>query len=81
MAPLFVGQGGADPLVDPGMQRRYLAGRRAAGQELEYHEYAGLDHVGVVGAESPLIAELFSWTTARFAEERFTPNCDTIRAD
>lgn len=81
VAPLFVGQGGADPLVDPGMQRRYLAGRCAAGQELEYHEYAGLDHMGVVGAESPLIEELLDWTTARFADERFTPNCDTIRAD
>lgn len=81
VAPLFVGQGGTDPLVDPGMQRRYLAGQCAAGQELEYHEYAGLDHMGVVGADSPLIAELLDWTTARFADKRFTPNCDTIRAD
>jgi uncharacterized membrane protein HdeD (DUF308 family)/acetyl esterase/lipase len=80
-APLFVGQGGADPLVDPGMQRNYLAGRCAAGQQLEYHEYPGRDHMGVVSPESPLIGELLDWTSARFAGEEFTPNCDTIRAD
>lgn len=80
-APLFIGQGGADPLVDPGMQRSYVAGRCAAGQQLEYREYAGLDHMGVVSPESPLIDELLDWTSARFSGDEFSPNCDTIRAD
>ncbi|RZU65308.1 uncharacterized membrane protein HdeD (DUF308 family) [Microterricola gilva] len=80
-APLFVGQGGADPLVAPAIQRNYLLGRCAAGQQLEYHEYPGRDHMGVVSPGSPLIDDLLDWTSARFAGEDFTPNCETIRAD
>lgn len=77
-APLFVGQGGSDPLVDPALQRAYVSGRCAEGQPLEYHEYAGLDHMGVVGADSPLIPELFDWTKARFSGQPFEPNCDSL---
>ncbi|WP_202972931.1 lipase family protein [Microterricola pindariensis] len=79
-SPLFVGQGGADPLVDPAMQRAYLAERCASGQELEYREYAGLDHMGIVGPGSPLIGDLLSWTQDRFSGEPATPNCAEAEA-
>lgn len=74
-APLFIGQGGADPLVDPRLQRGYVAERCAGGQQLEYREYAGLDHMQIVADDSPLIGELLAWTEARFTGEPATPNC------
>lgn len=81
VAPLFIGQGGGDPLVDPAMQRAYIGERCAAGQALEYHEYAGLDHMGVVGEGSPLIPELFNWTQARFSGKPFDSNCDSLTGE
>lgn len=81
VAPLFVGQGGSDPLVDPAMQRAYVSDRCADGQALEYREYAGFDHMGVVGSASPLIPELFNWTKARFSGEPFDSNCDSFAGE
>ena len=63
--PLFVGQGLADQLVLPGMQRDWVAGRCAAGQRMDYREYAGLDHMPLVGDGSPLIPDLVAWANDR----------------
>lgn len=63
--PLFVGQGLADQLVLPGMQRDWVAGRCAAGQPMDYREYAGLDHMPLVGDGSPLIPDLVAWANDR----------------
>ena len=65
--PLFIGQGGADPLILPEVQARFIASRCAAGQELIYREYAGRDHLSVVADDSPFSAELLAWTDDRFA--------------
>lgn len=66
-SPLLIAQGGADDLVRPAAQAGYVAERCAAGQALEYREYAGYDHMGVVTGESPLLGELMDWTADRFA--------------
>ncbi|WP_199922356.1 lipase family protein [Microterricola viridarii] len=79
-APLFIGQGGADPLVAPTMQRNYVAARCADGQQLEYREYPGLDHMQLVGEDSALIGDLLAWTEARFEGAPVTPNCADTEA-
>lgn len=73
--PLLLGQGEADSLVVPAVQQAYVEERCAAGQAIDYRTYAGLDHVPLVEADSPLIPELFEWTRARLAGEEFTPTC------
>ncbi|ALV46221.1 hypothetical protein MB46_12735 [Arthrobacter alpinus] len=74
-APLFVAQGAADPLVIPAVQDAYIAARCKAGQELEYKKYAGKDHMSVVAPDSPLIADLLSWTQDRIEGLPATGNC------
>lgn len=66
-APVLVAQGLADPLVRPEQQREWVADRCAADAELEYREYAGLDHLSLVAADSPLTTELVTWTLDRWA--------------
>ena len=77
-APLFVGQGAADPLVRPDAQARYVADRCADGQALEYREYAGADHLGVT-TDPVAVADLLAFTEARFAGEPWTSGCDDLR--
>lgn len=74
-APLLVAQGLADTLVLPQMQRGWVAERCAAGQRLEYREYAGLDHMPLVGDDSPLIGDLVSWTQDRLAGKEPLNTC------
>jgi alpha-beta hydrolase superfamily lysophospholipase len=63
--PVFIGQGDADGLVLPSAQRDYVTQRCRLGGTLEYQTYAGYDHVGVVGDDSPLIPDLLAWTQDR----------------
>jgi uncharacterized membrane protein HdeD (DUF308 family) len=65
--PTLIGQGLADTLVLPQVQRAFAARLCAAGQSLDYRSYAGRDHVGVVAADSPLVADLLAWTGLRIA--------------
>lgn len=74
-APLFVGQGAADSLVLPTAQREYVAARCAAGQQVDYREYEGRDHVPLVETDSPLVPDLLAWTEDRFAGEPATSTC------
>jgi acetyl esterase/lipase len=67
-APLLIAQGAADALVVPDAQKSYVERMRAAGERIDYRTYPGRDHVGLVQADSPLIPQLFAWTTARFGE-------------
>ena len=64
-APLLIAQGEADPLVPPSVQSKYALALCHSGQPLEYRKYPGLDHVGLVKAGSPLIADLLRWTQDR----------------
>jgi alpha-beta hydrolase superfamily lysophospholipase len=73
--PLFIGQGAADGLVLPTAQRAYVEARCAAGQDLEYREYEGRDHVPLVEADSPLVPDLLAWTQARLADEPALSTC------
>jgi acetyl esterase/lipase len=67
-AKLFVAQGDADPLVLPAVQEAYIAARRAAGQELTYKIYPGLDHLTLVNEASPFNDDLTEWTKRIFAD-------------
>lgn len=75
--PVFVGQGGADPLVGPDAQADYVESRCADGQPIDYRVYEGLGHVSLVEADSPAMVELVEWTSARFAGDPPTPTCGT----
>ncbi|WP_427015730.1 lipase family protein [Pseudarthrobacter sp. P1] len=66
-APLLLAQGGSDPLVTPAVQDAYVKARRAGGQGVDYRLYPGLDHMGLVAGESPLLGDLVSWTQDRIA--------------
>lgn len=66
-APLFIAQGGADPLILPKVQQKYVQGRCDAGQKLIYQEYEGRDHLTVVADDSPYTSDLEAWTDDRFA--------------
>lgn len=65
---LLVAQGLADDLVLPSVQQAYVSARRAAGQELDYRTYEGLDHISLVAPNSTLGDDLMRWTRERFAE-------------
>lgn len=73
--PLLVAQGGADSVILPPVQRGWVEGRCAAGQALDYREFAGLDHMPLVAAQSPFTPELVAWTEARLRGEPPTPTC------
>ena len=73
--PLFVGQGLEDQLVLPSMQRDWVAGRCAAGQAMEYREYAGRDHMPLVEDDSPLILDLVTWANDRLDGRKPVDTC------
>lgn len=74
-APLLIGQGLSDELVLPSAQAAYLQARCKAGGQVDYRTYEGFDHVGVVGANSPLVAELLSWTQDRLDSKPAGSSC------
>jgi uncharacterized membrane protein HdeD (DUF308 family)/alpha-beta hydrolase superfamily lysophospholipase len=76
--PLFVAQGLTDPLVVPSVQSAYVAQRCAAGQKLQYKTYAGKDHMGLVGSDSPFIRDLIAWTKDRIAGLPAASNCGQL---
>lgn len=73
--PLFVGQGLSDQLVLPAMQQDWVAERCAAGQTMEYREYAGRDHMPLVEDDSPLIDDLVSWANDRLTSKEPVNTC------
>lgn len=76
--PLLIAQGASDTLIPPSMQRSYARDLCAHGGRLDYREYAGNDHVGVVSQGSPLLPELITWTRHRLAGEPQTGNCSSL---
>lgn len=74
-APVLVAQGLADPLVKPTMQQGWVDARCAAGEQIDYRTYPGLDHMGLVAADSPLTPQLVQWTLDRWSGSAPTPNC------
>ncbi len=78
-APLLIAQGGSDGIVPRPGQDAFVAGLCAAGQHLDYRVYAGRDHLPLVQPDSPLTADLFAWTAARFDGQPVSKGC--IRAE
>lgn len=76
-APLLLAQGGADSLITARAQDGYVAARCAEGQAIDYRTYPGLDHMGVVTGESPLLPELRAWTADRFAGAPAADGCSS----
>jgi pimeloyl-ACP methyl ester carboxylesterase len=73
-APVLLTVGGADPVVPPAAQARYVHRMCALGQRgLDYTVYPGLGHDSVLRAGSPLPRALLAWTRARLAGERPVP--------
>ncbi|MCW2288323.1 uncharacterized membrane protein HdeD (DUF308 family) [Leucobacter luti] len=77
-APVLVAQGLADPLVKPEQQRAWVGGRCAAGEEIDYRTYPGLNHLTLVAADSPLTPQLVAWTLDRWAGKPAAGNCDDL---
>ncbi|GAA1322735.1 lipase family protein [Leucobacter albus] len=77
-APVLVAQGLADPLVKPDQQLDWVRARCEDGLEIDYRPYAGLDHLSLVAADSPLTPQLVQWTLDRAAGAPATPNCDAV---
>lgn len=74
-APLLLAQGAADDLVTPAAQDAYVAERCAAGQALDHRSYPGRDHLSLVAADSPAMADLLTWTEERFAGQPGRDTC------
>ncbi len=74
-APLFIGQGSADEVVSPAIEKAYVASLCAAGRPLRFTSYPGRTHMGVLLAASPLPADLEQWTQDRFAGQPQTSTC------
>jgi uncharacterized membrane protein HdeD (DUF308 family) len=74
-APLLIGQGEADSLVLPTAQAEYVQQRCTGGGQVDYRTYPGQDHVGVVGADSPLIPDLLQWTQDRLDNKPVASTC------
>jgi alpha-beta hydrolase superfamily lysophospholipase len=74
-APIFLAQGLGDTLITPAAQEGFVNTLCAAGQVVEFHTYAGRDHLSVVADDSPMVADLLAWTTARFAGEPAATSC------
>lgn len=77
--PLLLAQGAADSLVLRPAQDEYVDTMCAAGQQVDYRVYEGRDHVGLVEPDSPLVADLVSWTADRLDGRPAAGSC--ARAD
>ncbi|WP_374454444.1 lipase family protein [Nocardioides sp.] len=75
-APLLLAQGETDQLVIPSAQQEYADQRCASGGgPVDYRTYPDRDHVGVVAADSPLVADLYEWTAQRLSGEPADDTC------
>lgn len=70
--PIFIGQGSADPLVQPDVQAEFVRGLCAAGGTVQYRTYADTGHVeaGQVAA-----ADATAWIADRFAAKPAPSTC------
>ncbi len=66
-APLLLGQGSTDSLITLDAQRGYVESLCAAGRDVDFRVYEGLDHIPLVEPGSPAIQELLAWTADRLA--------------
>lgn len=76
--PVFVGQGDADQLIGAGQQSAFVDTQCAAGAILDYRIYPGRDHMPLVAADSPYLADLISWTKDRQSGVSASKECGVI---
>jgi uncharacterized membrane protein HdeD (DUF308 family) len=74
--PTFIAQGLSDDLVLPEAQATFAERMCEDGQVIDYREYIGRDHVGVIADDSPMVPDLLAWTDARFAGETAPEQCN-----
>ncbi len=72
--PLLIAWGSADEVIPASLQDDYVTKLCASGQPVEYQEYPGYTHMGVLDDESGLPDDLVAWTQDRIAG---TPSIDT----
>lgn len=65
--PLMIAWGGADEVISPTLQHRYVGDLCAAGIPLTLREYPGYSHMSIVASGSEFVPTLVSWTSDRFA--------------
>ena len=71
--PVMIAQGDQDDLMD--LQKRFVAGRCAAGQRIDFRTYPGQDHMSVLASDSPLVPDIINWTRDRLAGSPLSANC------
>ena len=74
VAPVLLAQGSDDQVVDPAVQRRWVAARCAAGQSIDFRELEGSGHIDVMAVAGPILED---WTARLFAGEAVPPGCPT----
>ncbi len=74
-APVVIAQGLSDTVVPPAVTNAYVDQRCAAGQQLEYWTFVGLDHLTMIQPSTSLEEPLIEWTTARFADQPAPTGC------
>ena len=73
--PLLLAQGDDDPVISPDAQRTFVRAQCAAGTRLDFRQYPERDHLSLVAADSPAVADLLTWTRARPAGAPATDTC------
>jgi hypothetical protein len=72
-APVFVGQGAADPLVIPALTDLLVERLCRTGDTVTYRRYPGAGHAGVAGAAA---SDVEAWIRARLAGDAVASDCD-----
>jgi pimeloyl-ACP methyl ester carboxylesterase len=72
VGPIFMGTGGKDHDVPPGMQRALVADACKAGAKIEWHLYPDFDHSGTVNGSLP---DSTPFVKRAFAGEKIAGNC------
>jgi acetyl esterase/lipase len=65
--PVLIGQGGRDSTVPVTVQNAYVEQECATGTRVDYRTYPGLEHVGILVGNSPLLPDLMQWSRDRLA--------------
>jgi len=73
--PVFVAWGSADEVIPASLQHDYVAELCSSGQALEYQEYPGYTHMGVLDEVSGLPHDLVAWTQDRIDGTPAVDNC------
>ena len=60
--PVLIAQGLDDDLVLPSVQQAFVRRACAKDPTVSYYTYAGRDHVSLLASDSPLIADLMTWS-------------------